>query len=202
MAVIKQTARMVDSGSDSQQHKRREAERQEIKVQSAPSVPTGNRRGQDRSHDKVLDRDHAHNRSLDHGRDRDRFRDRTPDLNRRREKKPVIDNERMDVDRENPQVRGNRGHVFGIPPRRNGDRQDLQDGRTATRSTEEELLLNRLNDLEKENALLRLERENQAWPRSGNLKNQMGRSVWQRLGSRVSPQAADQNREVIDLDRP
>ncbi|XP_026377699.1 uncharacterized protein LOC113271996 [Papaver somniferum] len=98
---------------------------------------------------------HAHNRSLDRGLDRDRFRDGTRNLNRRREKQPAIDNEEINVDGENPQVRGNRGHAFGSPSRRNDHRQDLQDSRTATPSTEEELLLNRLNELEKENALLR-----------------------------------------------
>ncbi|XP_026429208.1 pre-mRNA-splicing factor 38B-like [Papaver somniferum] len=115
---------------------------------------------------------HAYNRSLDRGLDRDRFRDGTPNLNRKREKQPEIDNEEIDVDGENPQVRGIIGHAFGSPSRRNDRRQDMQDGRTATPSTEEEMLLNRLNEVEKENALLRLERENQPRPRFGNMNNQ------------------------------
>ncbi|XP_026442838.1 serine/threonine-protein kinase prpf4B-like [Papaver somniferum] len=163
--------------------------------------------GQDRAHDRALDRDrdrdgdHSHNRALDCGRDRDRFRDRTPNMNRRREKQPVIEDEVMDVDGENPQVRGNRDRVFGSPLGKNNDRLDPRDGRTATPSIEEELLRNRLNEVEKENTLLRLERENQSRPRTGNLNNHNGRSVWQRLGSRVNPHAADRNIEVIDLDR-
>ncbi|XP_026416255.1 DEAD-box ATP-dependent RNA helicase 21-like [Papaver somniferum] len=179
--IVRQTARRADSVSNSQQRRRRKAERNKIEVQSAPAIPIGNRHGQNRAHDRALDRDqdrdHAHNRSLNRGRDRDRFRDKTPDLNLRRESQPVIDKEGMDVDGENPQVQGNKGHGFGNPSRRNDDRQDLQDGRTETLSTEEKLLLNRLNELEKENALLRLERENQSRPRSGNLNNQRGGSV-------------------------
>ncbi|XP_026416115.1 serine/threonine-protein kinase prpf4B-like [Papaver somniferum] len=167
-------------------------------------VPTGNRQGQNRAHDRALDQDRSRTRniSLDHGRDRDRFRERNPDQNRIREKQLVIEDEAMDVDGENPQVRGNKDRVFGSPSRRNGDRHDMRDGRTATPSTEEELLLNRLNELEKENALLRLERENHPRLKSGNLNNHRGRSVWQHLGKRVSPQAANRNRKVIDLDRP
>ncbi|XP_026436679.1 serine/threonine-protein kinase prpf4B-like [Papaver somniferum] len=205
MEVIRQTARRADSVSDSQQCRRREAERHEIEVQSAPAIPIGNMLGKNHSHDRALDldqdRDHAHNRSLDGGRDRDRFRNRTPDLNRKREKQPVIDNEGMDVDGENPQVQGNNERVFGSPSRRKNDQQGQRDGRTATPSTNE-LLHNRLNECEKEIALLILERENQSGPRSGNLNNQRGRSVWQCLGRQVSPKAAYRSREVVDLDRP
>ncbi|XP_026417470.1 zinc finger CCCH domain-containing protein 13-like [Papaver somniferum] len=128
MAIVKQTARRVDSVSNPRQHRRREPERHEIEVQSAPSVPTGNKQGRDRVRDRTTDR----------GQDRDR---------------------------------------------------------------EEELLRRQLNEVEKENALLRLERENQSRPRAGNLNNQKGRGDlprrrrvrdW-RAGTRARPTTTQQS---------